>query len=44
MPIFKNQVLDLKKSTLPVYIIDNYYNTYSEKFALNFILVKNLKS
>lgn len=40
----KNQVIDWKNFTLPIYTINNYYNIYSKDFVLNFISIKDLKS
>lgn len=35
MAVCKDQVLDPEDFILPIYIVDNYCNTYSKEFALN---------
>ena len=37
MVVCKNQVLNFKDFTSPIYTIDNYYNTYLEDFTLDLI-------
>lgn len=44
MAIGKDQILDPEKFILSIYIVANYCNIYSEKFALNLIWIKNLKN
>lgn len=39
--ICKDQVLDYEDFTLPIYIVDNYYNIYYKYFILDTILIDN---
>ncbi len=41
--VCKDQVLDHKDFNSPVYIVDNYCNTYLDDFALNHIQIKDLE-
>lgn len=42
--IYQDQILESKKFTSSIYIVDNYHNIILQNFVLDLIPVKNLKS